>query len=388
MSRKLPFFLTALYLLPWGIQCLVNNFIPVYVASLPFATEQTVGDAVGLGAVITTLSQLLWSFWASKAKSKTLVLSVSLLFLSGCSLLFLTEGNTKPLLFLFIVLFYSCYMAHQPLIDTIASENYAKTRFSFGFYRSFASLGYALMAILLVFLPSDNVSVFFLYASLLALLSLFCALAVPTKSSATVQKKKGTSIFNGDFIRFLLYTVLLFFCSSAISAFFSVYYTSSEHLGGSIESFSLLISISALAEWLLVMAAAVFIPKLGARVTFAAIPIVGIFRAFMIFIAPSPTVAALSFVGCALWFGILWAAVTPYVKSIVPPDGDAFAQGVWNVAASGLGSFLGSFVGGRLAEAFGLRTLFLIVTFVLLALALLTPLLIKKKESFGKEINV
>ena len=84
----------------------------------------------------------------------------------------------------------------------------------------------------------------------------------------------------------------------------------------------------------------------------------------------------------------LWAAVTPYVKSIVPPDGNAFAQGVWNVAASGLGSFLGSFVGGRLAEAFGLRTLFLIVTFVLLALALLTPLLIKKKESFGKEINV
>ena len=128
MSRRLPVFLTALYLLPWGIQCLVNNFIPVYVASLPFATAQTVGDVVGLGAVITVFSQLLWSFFAGKAKNKSNVLALSLLLLGIFSLLFLIKGITKPLLFLFVTLFYSSYMAHQPLIDTIAPKSRSPSR--------------------------------------------------------------------------------------------------------------------------------------------------------------------------------------------------------------------------------------------------------------------
>ncbi|MBO5755693.1 MAG: MFS transporter [Clostridia bacterium] len=384
MSRRLPVFLTALYLLPWGIQCLVNNFIPVYVASLPFATAQTVGDVVGLGAVITVFSQLLWSFFAGKAKNKSNVLALSLLLLGIFSLLFLIKGITKPLLFLFVTLFYSSYMAHQPLIDTIVSENYAKTRFSFGFYRSFASLGYALMAILLALLPNGDTSLFFLYAAILAAVSLVLAKTVPCTSVTVTENTRSSRIFSRRYICFLVYTLILFFCSSAFSAFFSVYYTSAEYLGGDISSFSILVSVSALAEWLLVMLFAKINRRIGPTLTFLFVPLSGVFRAFTVYIAATPATAALSFIGCALWFGILWSAVTPYITSIVSAEDNAFAHGVWSVVSSGLGGFTGSFVSGRLVESLDMKTLFLLLTAILAALALLTPVLIPFRRKAGK----
>ncbi len=388
MSKKLSVTLAALYLLPWGIQCLVNNFIPVYVASLPFATAQTVGDVVGLGAVITVFSQLFWSFLAGKAKNKSNVLALSLLLLGAFSLLFMFDGITKPLLFFFVILFYSSYMAHQPLIDTIASENYAKTRFSFGFYRSFASLGYALMAILLALLPNDDASLFFLYAAILAAVSLVLAKTVPGTAIAVQEKKRSSRIFSRRYICFLIYTLILFFCSSSFSAFFSVYYTSAEYLGGSIASFSVLVSVSALAEWLLVMLFARLGKRLGATLTFLFVPLSGAFRAFTVYIADTPAAAALSFIGCALWFGILWSAVTPYITSIVSAEDNAFAHGVWSVVSSGLGSFAGSFVSGRFAESFGMKTLFLALTLLLFALTLLTPLLIPPQKTQNEREKV
>ncbi len=377
MKTKTSVALVALYLLPWGIQCLVNNFMPVYVASLPFATERTVGEVVGLGAVITALSQLAWAFFAGKSRNKSNVLALSLLFLGASSLLFLSEDMTRARLFLFVILFYSAYMAHQPLIDTIASENYHKTGRSFGFFRSFASLGYAVMGLVFTLLPNENPKIFFLYCAVLAILSLVFSKTVSAKEEVKKEKSSGR-VFTTRFVLFLVYTFLLFVCSSSISAFFSVYFTGEEYLGGSVGIFSLLVSVSAVAEWLLVILFARWIPKMRSKWVFTLIPLSGIFRAFFIYIAKTPLVASLSFIFCAVWFGILWAAVTPYVKKSVDSGANAMGQGLFTVVSSGAGGFFGSFVSGIFAEAFGLQALFLALTLVLLALTLCTPLLIKE----------
>lgn len=151
-SKRITLALIVLYFLPWGIQYLINNFMSVYVASLPFATEKTVGEVIGLGAIITCISQTVWPYFAGKAKNKSNVLCLSLMLLAGISLLFLNGAMTKPVLLVCVVLFYSCFMVHQPLIDTICSEIYQKTDFKFGFFRSFASLGYGIVGVVLMFL--------------------------------------------------------------------------------------------------------------------------------------------------------------------------------------------------------------------------------------------
>ncbi len=379
------FVLIAIYLLPWGIQCIIGNYLPIYVNSLSFSTPKTVGEVTALGAAIIAASQLLWALLAKKSKNKNNVLALSLLFLAGFSLLFAIKDVSKLWFFVFVVLFYSVYMAHQPLIDTIASETYHKTRFSFGFYRSFASLGYALMPLAFLLIPSDDTSVFFISAAVLAFASVFLAVMLPRSNEIEISEtaeKTNKNVFNPSFVKFLVYTFILFFVGSALGAYVPVYYTSSEYLGGSLESFNVFVSVSAIAEWLLVMIFAHFLPKFSSKLAFALVPFFGIFRSLPVYLAPTPGVAAITFVFNALWFGVLWAAVTPYIKSLVSRDSNVFAQGVWNVVSMGAGSFLGSFVCGILAEEYGVKNLFLTLTVICVALTVATPFLISnKKES-------
>lgn len=381
MKKRATILLVAIYLIPWGIQCIIQNYLPIYVNSLSFASEKTIGYVTALGAAITAASQLLWALLAKKARNKNNVLAISLAFLAVFSLLFAIKDVPELLFFVFVVLFYSVYMAHQPLIDTIASETYTQTKFSFGFFRSFASLGYALMPLAFLLIPSDDTSVFFISAAVLAFVSVFLSLMLPKSQRieiAETVEKRDKNVFNPRFVKFLTYTFILFFIGSALGAYFPVYYTSEEYLGGSLDSFNVLVSVSAIAEWLLVMAFAYLIPKLGTKLSFTLIPIFGILRSLPVYLAPGPAVAAISLVFNALWFGVLWAAVTPYIKSLVSEDGNVFAQGVWNVVSMGAGTFAGSFVCGILSEAYGVKNLFLILTVLCAALTVATPFLISK----------
>jgi MFS family permease len=373
--------LVAIYLLPWGIQCIIQNYLPIYVNSLSFTTEKTIGYVTALGAAITALSQLFWAYFAKRSKNKNNILALSLFFLAAFSLLFVIKNVSRLWFFVFIVLFYSVYMAHQPLVDTIASETYTQTKFSFGFFRSFASLGYALMPLAFLLLPSDSPSVFFISAAVLAFVSVFLALLLPKAPKmeiAETNEQGSKDVFNSSFVKFLVYTFVLFFIGSALGAYLPVYYTSQEYLGGSLESFNIFVSVSAISEWLLVMAFAYILQKFTPKLAFALVPFFGIFRALPVYLAETPGVAAISFVFNALWFGVLWASVTPYIKSLVSSEGNVFAQGVWNVVSMGAGSFLGSFVCGILAEECGVKNLFLILTLICVALTVATPFLIDK----------
>ena len=365
-----------LYLLPWGIQCLVNNLIPIYVDSLSFATEKTIGFVTGLGAVITAISQIVWAYFAGKSKNKSNVLALSLFLMAVFSFLFLKKDITQTQLFIFVILFYACYMVHQPLVDSIASENYTKTKFTFGFFRSFASLGYAVMGMVFTILPNSNPSVFFLYTAILAAISCFISKTVDCRVVEKASENKDKNVFNRVFIKFLIYTFILYISSSSILAFFPVYYKS-EALGGSVGTFTLLISIAAFAEWLVVMLYSKVVNKIKWKYTFMMIAASGILRSFVIFIAPSHQFAALSLIFNTIWFGLLGPSVALYIKENVPEKGNVFAQGVWTVVASGAGTFTGSFLSGLFAESFGMQPLFLVVALILTVLTLFTPFLIK-----------
>ena len=382
MKTKTSIVLVAIYLLPWGIQCIIQNYLPIYVNSLSFATPKTAGFVTAIGAAVTAVTQLVWAYLAKRSKSKNNVLALSLIFLAGFSLLFVIKDVPKFWFFVFVVLFYAVYMAHQPLVDTIASETYHTTRFSFGFFRSFASLGYALMPLAFMILPNDT-SLFFISAAVLAAISVFLAFMLPKSEAPEIAETRDAgskNVFNPSFVKFLIYTFILFFVGSALGVYIPIYYTNTAYLGGSLESFNVLVSVSAISEWLLVMIFAAFVPKISSKLVFALIPFFGIFRSLPVYLAPSPAVAAITFVFNALWFGVLWAAATPYIKALVSKDGNVFAQGVWNFVAMGAGTLAGSFICGILAEAFGVKNLFLTLTVICVILTVATPFLVSNKK--------
>ena len=134
MKRRNAVCLSAIYLFPFAMQCFVNNLMPLFVASLDFATEKTVGEVAGLGAIITAVSLLLWSFASGRTRKKGRRLALSLGLVFATSFLFLAKDMTYGKLMVFVTLFYCCYMSHQPIVDTIASEGYTCTKHSFAFF--------------------------------------------------------------------------------------------------------------------------------------------------------------------------------------------------------------------------------------------------------------
>lgn len=378
-NKKLTFSLLGIYMLPWGIQYLINNFMSVYVASLPFGNEKTIGEILAIGAVVTCISQAIWSYFAGKAKNKANVLCMSLVFLTAISLIFLKSGMNKPLLYISVVLLYSCFMAHQPLVETICTEVHQQTSLSFGFFRSFASLGYAIAGIVLLFLPHKNPSLIFVYSAILAAVSAVFSKMVHAPRVYNAPEEKNKNIFNSAYIKFMIYTFVLGTGCSSITAFFAVYYTSPGGLGGDLGTFSLILGIASFVEWIVVMLYSKISGKIKAKYTFFIIAVAGVFRSLFIYIAPTPEVASLSMVFNCIWYGLLWATLAPYIKRIVPAEGNAFAQGLWAVVAHGAGAFFGSYMSGIYADAFGQRNLFLAIAVMMGVLALLTPVLVDDK---------
>lgn len=379
MQKKISMSLVALYLFPWGIQCLVDNFISVYTEAQPFATAKTVGEVAAIGAIVTMISQLVWTNIAGKARDKSNVLMTSLIFLTMFSLLFLIDNITKPLLYLFVFLFYSCYMTHQPLIDTIASENAGKTKHAFGWFRSFASFGYAAMGLLFAVLPNDTDNIF-LYVAILAGISAIISKTVSAPNIvAKTEEENDAKCMNKSFVCFLIYSFCLFMCSRIIGFFFSAYYCSTDAgLGGNIGVFSFLVSIGTFGEWLVMILFGKNIIRAKAKYVFMLIALAGIFRSGVIYLFENLNLVAFSVVFSAVWFGILWSAATPYIKKIVPARSFSKAQGIWTVTTSGIAPFVGSYLGGLFAESFGYRALFLAVAAIMLLLLAVTPALIKE----------
>lgn len=380
MQKNLTFPLMMLYFVPWGIQCIIGNFMPVYVASLPFATEKTVGEVVALGAVITMISQVVWTKFADKSKNKNNVLVLSLILLAAFSGLFLIEGITKPILFIFVILFYSCYMTHQPLIETIAYENYSATKHSFAWFRSFASFGYAFIGLLITVLPKDNPKNFFIYSGILAILAVGITKMVPSKNIETIKtvtEKKG--IYNKAYILFLVLTFMFYFCSSITATFFPVYYTAKEGIGGSVGIYSLMVSVSTFLEWGIMIVFSKTLEKMKAKHKFFIMGISGIFRSGIIFLVENQYLILLSFLFQGIWYGLLWSSVTPYIKKIVPENCLASAQGAWTVVSAGLATFAGTYAGGIIADVIGLKMLFMIISVVLIFATGLSIVLVKKE---------
>ena len=346
------------------------------------------GLTAALGSVVTMVSQLLWTRIADKAAGKGRVLALNLLLLAGSAGLFFLGNITLPILLLITVLFYSFFMVHQPLIDTIAAEACKSGGKSFAWFRSFASLCYGVMGIFFTVSPGKHPNSFFWYVILLALLSSGIALfspktAVPPKTET--QHTGISGVLNRTFVLFLVYTFLSFLSSAILTTFFPVYYTDAEAIGGTQEFFSLLITVGTLLEWLVMLLFDRTFGKLRVKTVFLLLAIFGAMRSVLIWLISDEYLVSSTVLFHGLWYGLFWCVSTPYMVKIMPPQHFATAQGIWTVVAFGISPFIGSLVGGKLAVVLGLRELFLLLTVMMVGLAVITPLLFPNEKKSSAE---
>ena len=369
--------LSFLYLVPWGIQCLVTNFMPVYLAELPFTNEEIIGYIMAFASVVTIVSQMVWARIADKSKNKNLVLMWSLIGVTAFALMFTLRNMSLLTVCILVFLFYSCYMVHQTLIDTIAVEQGKNLKMPFSTVRSFASLGYALAGMIFGLAGQQSAGAIFYFVAFLGLLSVFFAIAMP-KADVSIKKEKESKDFKAgkSFVLLLVYTFMLYIGTSMISTFFPVYY--STVLNGDLDFLSFVIGLAAIPEWLLMVVIGKWISKISPKIQFAIIALSGCLMSAIFCLVTNTYVVVVGYIFQALLFAFLWSSTTPYIAKIVPVKNLTVAQGTWTLCSSGIATAIGSVLGGIFSGYFGLRNLFLFLTCWLLGLTALCCVLFPK----------
>jgi len=376
MRRRFTGTLILLYALPWGLQCIVNTFMSVYVSSLPFSTEKTVGNVMAFGSAVTMLSQLVWSKIAYRCKNRFVLLFLSLLLIVLFCLPFLLVKMRLPLLYASVFLFYFCFMVHQPLLDAITTENAERLTLSFGAVRSFSTFGYALAGLICGVAGFATATDIFYYIGILAGISAILSLTAPKETRQVKPKRERlhfAGLFNRRFVGFLLFTFLLYLTSAINVVFFPVYYT--DVLQGSLQHLGIMSSVEAFLEWGIMIIFGARIAKMAPGKLFLFIALAAAFRCFAVWFTENPYLILLTYLGSAVWFGLQWSSVAPYICRIVPNGCNMTAQSLWTLVSSGLGATAGSFLGGIAAEHLSIRTLFLLGTVLMLLLAAASPVL-------------
>lgn len=369
--------LCLLYLIPWGVQSLINNFMPVYLAELPFTNEEIIGYIMAFSSVVTIVSQMVWARVADKSKNKNIVLMWSLIGVTAFALMFTLKNVSLPLVCILVFLFYSCYMVHQTLIDTIAVEQQSNLKLPFSTVRSFASLGYALSGMVFGLAGQKSAGAIFYFVAFLGLLSVFFAIAMP-KSDAISKKESKSKDFSlsKHFILFLVYTFILYIGVSMITTFFPVYYSTVIH--GDLGHLSIVIGVVSVAEWLLMVLFGKWVSQFSPKIKFAIIALSGGLMSVLFFGVTDPRLILVGYIFQPILYATLWSTATPYIAKIVPLNNLTVAQGAWNLCAFGIAKAVGSLAGGIIGGYFGLQNLFLFIACWLIVLTVLCSVLFPK----------
>ncbi len=266
------------------------------------------------------VSQPLWGAIADRAKTKNIILFIALILLTGAGLLFLLPQKSLIMLLICVVIFYFFFLAPQTLIDTITVENIGKAKLPFGTVRAFSSAGAAAMAFIFSLIHDMTDQKAFLLmagASLLAVIPL-AFVPIARGHAGEVQEKKASYadlLKNKRLMLVLSFGFFLFICSSMISTFFPVYYSTDRGLNAGTDMLGVFMSIAIILEAAIMIVGGKFFQRLNPYTVFMIAPLSGILRSFLIYIIGDPNVMLVCTLFQAIWYAPPLGEHHPFYQS-------------------------------------------------------------------------
>ena len=382
MSKKTDVSLILTYIFLWGMQ-FSGTLFSIFVDELPFTTAETIANISTINSVVIMLSQLLWTRTADRMRNKTNLISISLiLVIFSCVFFYFSELNIV-LLYLLAIIYTAAFCAHTPLIDTVTAEHSRSSNQPFAFYRAFGTFGYALIGIIFAFIPGMDARYGFIFMAAFAALSIISMRFIGVRSEISLPKEKKSynGVFNRRFILFLVYFVIYSFGVTFMNLYASIYFTSKDHLGGTVNTYAAVLAVATVVEWLVLLVLVRFNKYFPDKFRYLMIPVFCILKSGLLFLAPNYVVAIIAMAFQGFQHAFLWSSITPYIAKIVPTENLASAQGIFNIAMSGIAPPVAAFVCGRIVGFTGIRPLFLVTVVIMVILSLLVPVLIPKQEA-------
>jgi len=354
--------LSFFYLASIGI---ILPFLPLLFQARGLTNGQ-IGMLIAVGPLVSMLVQSPWGYLSDRLRTvkKVIMFQILMAFLLS---FFLFNLDSFYLLLPASFLFFAFAWPPLPLIDCLTLATAREKGGSFGSYRLWGSLGFAVAALgagsVLAVVGIERVDR--IYQGLLLIAFLFAALAqdAPQAAQPAGLNQLKKLVARREVLLFLLLIALINTTNKANDAFIGIFI---RGIGGSEADVGLAWTIGPLSEVPVFAFSFLFLVRFNELVLLAMAAAIYSMRWFLFSITTDPALISLIQAMHGLSFGLFYVSAVSYIGKIVPPNLQASGQGLFSTFSGGVAGITGSLLGGYIMDGFGAR--FLYTTCSILAL--------------------
>jgi MFS transporter, PPP family, 3-phenylpropionic acid transporter len=335
-----------------------GTFMPVYLNNAKFSQEE-IGVLLSLGPLIAMIGQPVWGAFGDHAKTKNRVLRI-LIIGSGASILFFPLSHQFIYILIFICIFTFFQTSIFALSDAITLEELDRhPTWSFGWIRLGGTVGFAIMSLLFGFIAKSYIgSMFPVYAGTMAA-ALICLWRFPPAAGRAthVMGRKFRELFrNGKLMFYLSINFVIQITLGYYYAFFPIYF---KEMGGDSVLLGWSMAISSLSELPFLLFSAKIFKRIPISIILLVAALASSLRWFLISKIGDPHWLLPVQILHGLIFIVLSVTIATVINREVPPEWKASGQTLNGLLSLGAARIIGSFLGGIMSAAYGMRQVFL-----------------------------
>lgn len=355
-----PYLSFLLFNLCFFMMDTMASYFSIYMNEIGF-TKTQIGTINGMGSLCALACQPFFGMLADRSKSKNRILQMMIL---GTAILYpLILLNQSFIYILIVFCIYCTIRRFQPSLNTSMSVEYAEqSGKEYGPIRTMGAIGYALMMALVSRIagiePNGTKLTFFAYTAVCLLNVLLIFLMPPIRGHNRASEGKTLSpmtiLKNKPILALIIFQMLISLSQGLWSSFFSIYFIEQ---GGTNAVYGMTLSIAAALEIPFLFFTDKFVRRLGARRTLLIIGLLTSVRWFGTYFSTS--VLGLQIFQCLNFVSMVESvAVSITLSRLIVPQFKTTVQSLAVTFQSVVSVIVSSFLGGRLADLFGIRPLF------------------------------
>lgn len=332
-------------------------FIYLYFERLGLNGVQ-IGTLAALPVLITASTSLFWSGTADALHWHQRILRISL-FLSPMAVFLLSRVTTMALLILMIVVFALFSSPIVPLLDSFALKTAARNGRSYGALRLWGSVGWAISTVFIGWLI-QLLGIHWLFYGYMIFMTFALIISFFQPRQQSIPKSSIRSglkdlLSNKMYILFLVSVFLLVVSSSGVLTFLSIFMDSIGTKEGLI---GLGWALSAVSEVPVMMLSGRVMGKIGSKGLLMIAFIMFAIRWMLLSFVHTPFWAlTIQLLHGPSFASFLVGSVT-FIQERTPEGLNTTALAFFNPVTYGLGSIVGSLLGGYLLDKVGMSVLF------------------------------
>ncbi len=370
----------AMYAVAYWGEPIFFTYLVVYFRDIGYSTA-TIGVLYAIGPAIALIAQPLWGRLGDRSAVRNNIL-YWILAGSGISMLLMGLSASLPFVVTLFIVHVFFRTSQHPVEDSLALDFLGRHQLNYGPIRGVATFGYMVAAVVIGWLMHWNIRVLFpLYFAYTA----FDLLLVRRTPKLKGVPRAVGGRFDVRQIRnrwrlagYVTYAFLLAFPYGFYSTFFALYLT--KDLGGTQSLLGVLMFTSAAAEVIFLFLGEKLMRRFGINNLLLYSGIISLIRWILTYVVLSPTgqIWVQLLHGCS--FMVTNFCLMHYIHESVPTAIQTSGQTLFNLIINGIARMIPSLLGGYLSVVFGIRFLFLINIWMLVAALVLLGLIILKSK--------